>query len=149
MNWSRAFIHGRLGKDPVIKTTPSGKRTADMSVATSSAYRDKNGAIKPSTHWHKVFVTSQQLVERCEALRSGMEVCLWNLKIENVKFNKLGSEEVVQYTQFKVDAKSDIFVVRSLSSEDSDEIPAGAPYGASGPMGSSHKEEDEDEEVPF
>ena len=48
---NKAIILGRLGKDPEIKLTQSGKKYAFFSIATSETF---NG--KEKTEWHKIAV---------------------------------------------------------------------------------------------
>lgn len=39
---NRAQIHGRLGKDPEIRSVSNGKRVCNMSIATSETWNDKH-----------------------------------------------------------------------------------------------------------
>lgn len=51
---NKVTLLGNLGKDPEIQYLPGNIAVAKLSVATTEAYRDKNG--KPATHteWHHV-----------------------------------------------------------------------------------------------
>lgn len=51
---NRVTLVGRLGKDPDIKKTSSGKALARFSVATTSSWTDKSGEKKEQTDWHTV-----------------------------------------------------------------------------------------------
>jgi single-strand DNA-binding protein len=52
---NKACIIGNLGKDPEVRTTQGGTKVANISVATSERWRDKNsGEQKERTEWHRV-----------------------------------------------------------------------------------------------
>lgn len=54
---NRATLIGNLGRDPEIRTTSSGDRIANLSLATSETWRDKStGEKKERTEWHRVVV---------------------------------------------------------------------------------------------
>lgn len=60
---NKAIIVGRVGKEPEIRATQSGKEIASFSVATSERWRDKNtGEQKEATEWHRVVVFNEGLV---------------------------------------------------------------------------------------
>ncbi len=48
------MIIGRLGKDPELKTTPSGTSVCSFGVATTEKWTDQSGAKKEETQWHNV-----------------------------------------------------------------------------------------------
>ena len=55
--FSQTIIHGRLGKDPEIKYTTNGQGIANLSVATSETWKDKQtGEKQEKTEWHRVVV---------------------------------------------------------------------------------------------
>jgi len=47
---------GHVGRDPEIKTLPSGDLVANFSLATSEKWSDKSGDKQERTEWHKVDV---------------------------------------------------------------------------------------------
>jgi single-strand DNA-binding protein len=50
-------IEGRLGQDPDMKYTQAGKAIANLSIATSESWKDKNtGERQEKTEWHKVVI---------------------------------------------------------------------------------------------
>ena len=49
---NKVIILGRLGKDPVVRSTPSGAEVAQFSVATETSYKDKSGEWQKNTDWH-------------------------------------------------------------------------------------------------
>lgn len=51
---NKVMIIGNLGKDPEVRTTPSGAKVANFSVATNESYTDKNGNRVDRTEWHRI-----------------------------------------------------------------------------------------------
>jgi single-strand DNA-binding protein len=51
---NRVSLIGNVGKQPEIRTTPNGNKVANMSVATTDSYKDKQGNWQDTTEWHKV-----------------------------------------------------------------------------------------------
>jgi single-strand DNA-binding protein len=75
---NKVILVGNLGADPEIRTLPSGGKVAQLSVATSESWRDKNtGERKERTEWHRVVIFSEGLVRVAEQyLRKGSKVYL-------------------------------------------------------------------------
>lgn len=63
---NRVTLIGNVGKDPEIKTFPSGNKVASITLATSERYKDRNGEQKEDTEWHSVqaFGKLADIVER-------------------------------------------------------------------------------------
>ena len=53
---NKAMVIGRLGRDPEIRHTQSGKACASLNVATDESYTDRNGNRQGKTEWHRVVV---------------------------------------------------------------------------------------------
>ena len=75
---NKVILVGNLGADPEVRTLPSGGKVAQLSVATSESWRDKNtGERKERTEWHRVVIFSEGLVRVVEQyLRKGSKVYL-------------------------------------------------------------------------
>jgi single-strand DNA-binding protein len=73
---NKVFIVGRLGKDPEIKSFANGGKIANISVATSETWKDKQtGEKKERTEWHNITVQGDGLVGVVERfLKKGSEV---------------------------------------------------------------------------
>jgi single-strand DNA-binding protein len=64
---NKVILVGNLGKDPEVRTTQSGGKIANLSVATSESWNDKqSGERKEKTEWHRVTVFNDKLVEIIE-----------------------------------------------------------------------------------
>jgi len=73
---NKVILVGNLGRDPEIKQMPSGSSIANLSIATSENWRDKNsGERKERTEWHRVAIFNERLVEVAEKyLRKGSKI---------------------------------------------------------------------------
>jgi len=60
---NKVILVGNLGADPEIRSTQDGREIANLRVATSESWRDKNtGERKDKTEWHRVVIFSPGLV---------------------------------------------------------------------------------------
>lgn len=73
---NKVILVGNLGRDPEIRQMPSGGSIANLSVATSESWKDRNtGERREKTEWHRVVVFSEGLVRICENyLKKGSKV---------------------------------------------------------------------------
>lgn len=68
---NKIFIMGRLGQEPDLKYTPSGKPVCKLSVATNDGTKEK-----PITSWHSVLVWEKQGENACKYLSKGKRVLI-------------------------------------------------------------------------
>jgi single-strand DNA-binding protein len=75
---NKVILVGNLGRDPEIRTTQDGTRVANLSLATSESWRDKNsGERKEKTEWHRVVIFNDRLVDVVEKyLKKGAKIYL-------------------------------------------------------------------------
>merc|ERR1711916_70686 len=73
---NKVILVGNLGRDPEIRSMNSGGSIANLSVATSESWRDRNsGERKEKAEWHRVVIFSEGLVKIAEQyLRKGSTV---------------------------------------------------------------------------
>ncbi|HBS25801.1 MAG TPA: single-stranded DNA-binding protein [Gammaproteobacteria bacterium] len=72
---NKVMIIGNLGNDPDMRYTPDGTAVANLSIATSESWKDKNtGQQQEKTEWHRI-VAFRRLAEIMdEYLRKGSKV---------------------------------------------------------------------------
>lgn len=71
MSVNKVILVGRLGRDPEMKSTPSGMSIAKFSIATDEKFTDRNGDRQERTEWHNI-VAFNKLAEICgQYLRKG------------------------------------------------------------------------------
>lgn len=73
---NKVILIGNLGADPEVKSFQNGGRIANLRIATSEQWKDKNtGERKERTEWHSVVLNSDGLVGVAERyLRKGSKV---------------------------------------------------------------------------
>lgn len=73
---NKVILIGNLGRDPEIRTFQSGGKVANLRIATTDTWRDRNtGERKEKTEWHNVAVMSEGLVGVVERfLKKGSKV---------------------------------------------------------------------------
>ena len=75
---NKVILIGNLGRDPEVRTFPSGDRVVSFSVATTESWRDKNtGERKDRTEWHNVQIFNENLGKIAEQYcRKGSKIYL-------------------------------------------------------------------------
>ena len=72
---NKVIIVGHLGNDPEIRTMPNGDAVANISVATSESWNDRNtGERRAVTEWHRIVFYRRQAEICGEYLRKGSQV---------------------------------------------------------------------------
>lgn len=71
---NKVIIVGNLGRDPEIRTFPSGDRVANVTIATTDRWKDKtSGEMKEATEWHRVVFNGRLAEIAGEYLRKGSQ----------------------------------------------------------------------------
>ena len=73
---NKVILVGNLGRDPEVRSFPNGGKVANLRIATSENWRDRNtGERREKTEWHSVAIFSEGLVKVAEQyLRKGSKV---------------------------------------------------------------------------
>jgi single-strand DNA-binding protein len=73
---NKVILVGNLGKDPEIRRTQDGRPIANLRIATSESWKDKNsGERREKTEWHSVVIFNENLCKVAEQyLRKGAKV---------------------------------------------------------------------------
>ncbi|KQV31223.1 single-stranded DNA-binding protein [Rhizobium sp. Root73] len=73
---NKVILIGNLGADPEIRRTQDGKPIANLNIATSESWRDRNsGERKEKTEWHRVVIFNEGLCKVAEQyLKKGSTV---------------------------------------------------------------------------
>ena len=144
---NKVILVGRLGKDPEIRSIPSGTSVAKFSLATDERFTDKSGQKQERTEWHNI-VAWGKLAEICgQYLRKGKLVYIegsirtdsWDDKETGVKKYRT---EIIANTMQMLDKKGDDEGGGYSGGGSYNRKPAstGAPAGG---------EIEDDDEVPF
>jgi single-strand DNA-binding protein len=72
---NKVILVGNLGKDPEVRYTNGGQAVANLRIATSRSWTDKqSGQKKEETEWHDVEVWGKQAEQCGEYLAKGRQV---------------------------------------------------------------------------
>lgn len=159
---NKVILVGNLGKDPEIRRTQDGRPIANLSIATSETWRDKNsGERKEKTEWHRVVIFNEGLCKVAEQyLKKGAKVYIegalqtrkWT---DQAGVEKYSTEVVLQgfnSTLTMLDGRSGGGGGGSFGDE------PGGDFGSSGPVSSAprrpvaaggSRNNDMDDDIPF
>lgn len=71
---NKVIILGNLGRDPEIRYMPNGGAVANLAVATSEKWKDKNtGADQERTEWHRIVIFGKLAEIVGEYLKKGSQ----------------------------------------------------------------------------
>ncbi len=153
---NKVILVGNLGNDPEIRTFQNGGRVANLSIATSESWKDReSGERKERTQWHRVVVNNDGLVGICEKyIKKGSKVYVEG-QLETRKYTD--NSGVEKYTT-EVVLRNFNGVITMLDSKGSASS-GGGDYGeytpsnqqsSGGNMGESAPvSNDMDDEIPF
>ncbi len=148
---NKVILIGNLGADPEVRSFQNGGKVANLRLATSERWRDRNsGENREKTEWHSVAIFSEPLVRIAEQyLRKGSKVYvegqLETRKWQDQSGNDRYSTEVVLRPY-----RGELTMLDGRSGEG-----AGAMGGGGGrsedsfQSGPSRSNADLDDEIPF
>lgn len=139
---NKAIIVGTLGNDPEVRYLPSGKAVANISVATSEVWKDKETGEKvEKTEWHRCVAFYRLAEIMGEYLNKGSQVYLEG-KIQTRKWqdkdgaDRYSTEIMVQHMQM-------------LGGKSSPLGGTGGGSSPAAPVSSTPPQDDFDDDVPF
>ena len=108
---NKVLIIGNLGSDPEIKYTSSGSAVANLSIATSERWKDRNtGEQKEQVEWHRVVLFSRLAEIAGEYLKKGSKVFvegkLQTRDWEDAEGKKRYTTEVIAREMTMLDSRS-------------------------------------------
>ncbi|MFW5454019.1 single-stranded DNA-binding protein [Thioalkalivibrio sulfidiphilus] len=72
---NKVILVGNLGNDPEVKYMPSGNAVANVSLATTESWKDKNsGERQEKTEWHRVTFYGKLAEIAGEYLKKGSQI---------------------------------------------------------------------------
>jgi single-strand DNA-binding protein len=158
---NKVILIGNLGADPEIKRTQDGRPIANLRLATSETWRDKNtGERKEKTEWHRVVIFSEGLCRIAEQyLKKGAKVYIEG-QLQTRKWTDQNNVERYSTEVVLQNFNSALTMLDSarggsgggFGSDD-----AGGDFGASGPGGTPRRavaaagarNADMDDDIPF
>jgi len=72
---NKVIVVGNLGRDPEMRSFPSGDQVANVTIATTDRWKDKQtGEMKEATEWHRVVFNGRLAEIVGQYLRKGSQV---------------------------------------------------------------------------
>ena len=161
---NKVILVGNLGADPEIRRTQDGRPIANLRIATSETWRDRNsGERRERTEWHRVVIFSEGLCKVAENyLRKGAKVYIEG-QLQTRKWqdqsgqDRYSTEIVLQgfnATLTMLDGRGE----GAAGGGGSDRVPdysggdydrGGSGSGGSGGQGGGNFSRDMDDDIPF
>ncbi|MBN1893533.1 single-stranded DNA-binding protein [bacterium] len=73
---NKVILVGRLGADPQLKYTPSGRANVTFNIATNAVWKDQEGKQQERTDWHRIVAWGKLAEIMGEYLKKGHRVYL-------------------------------------------------------------------------
>ncbi len=74
MGVNKVILVGNLGANPEVRFTQGGTSVANLRLATTERWTDKNGQKQESTEWHRVVLFGRQAEVAQQYLTKGRQV---------------------------------------------------------------------------
>jgi single-strand DNA-binding protein len=150
---NKVILIGNLGADPETRAMPSGTTVANLRVATSESWRDKQtGEQQERTEWHRVALFGRLAEIAGEYLRKGSQVyiegSLRTRKWQDKQGNERYSTEIVGNDLQMLGGRSGAGA-GAPSGGASAGAPATAPAFAEESAGGGSRGEEFDDDIPF
>ena len=148
---NKVMLIGHLGRDPEVRYSASGQAVANITLATSESWKDKNtGDKQERTEWHRVVFFGRLAEIAGEYLKKGMQIYVGG-RLQTRKWqDKEGND---RYTTEIVAADMQMLGSRSGAGAPDDlgqEAPAEAGSGARGGSAkTADMVEEFDDDIPF
>ncbi len=72
---NKVILVGNLGADPEVRSMPSGSYVANLRIATTESWKDRNsGEFQDRTEWHRVVIFGRQAETAQQYLKKGSKV---------------------------------------------------------------------------
>ena len=146
---NKVILIGNLGRDPEIRYTAGGDAMANMNLATTDNWKDKNGEKQEKTEWHRVVMFGKVAEIAGEYLKKGSPV-YFEGRIQTRKWTDKEGQE--RYTTEVVADRMQMLGSRSggssrpMSDEEESAPAAGKPAAASQAGGGF---DDMEDDIPF
>lgn len=129
---NKVMLIGHLGRDPDVRYSASGQAIANITLATSESWKDKNtGDKQERTEWHRVVFFGRLAEIAGEYLKKGMQIYVGG-RLQTRKWQDKGGND--RYTTEIVAADMQMLGSRSGAGapDDFGQEPAGESEGGRG-----------------
>lgn len=145
---NKVIIVGNLGKDPEVRYLPNGGAVANLTLATSESWRDKqSGETKEKTEWHRVVIFGKLAEVAGGYLRKGSQIYIEGKLTTRKWTDQTGAEKYT--TEIHVNVGG---VLQMLGGKSQDSSSGNTPkqrQQQSSPQANHEPPMDFDDEPPF
>lgn len=139
---NRVILIGHLGQDPEIRHMPNGTAVANVSIATTESWKDKNSGEKQDrTEWHRVVFFARLAEIVGEYLRKGSQVYVEG-RLQTRKWQDKNGQD--RYTTEIVASEMQMLGGKGSGGDRADD--AGTPTGGGD---QAARDEGFDDDIPF
>ena len=139
---NKVILVGNLGRDPELRTTPSGQPLAKFSLATTRKWKDREGNRQEQTEWHNIVVWGRQAEIAGRYLTKGRQIYLeGRLQTDSWEDKTHGDK------RYRTEVICDNF--QMLGSRDSSSSYGGEDRGQSEPARAPAPAAPDDDDIPF
>lgn len=147
---NKVILLGNCGREPEVRYMPSGKAVANISIATTNKWKDKDGTPHEETQWHRVQFFDRLAEIAGEYVKKGSPVYVEG----SIKYGKYTDKDGVEKNTVDIVANSLQLLGSKDQSESKPPAPKGNAYadakgGAPRPAQPSSGFEDMDDSIPF
>jgi len=155
---NKVILVGNLGRDPEVRYSPDGAAICNVSLATSSTWKDRNtGERREETEWHRVVFYNRLAEIAGEYLRKGRSIYVeGRIKTRKWQDKETGqdrySTEIIAEQMQMLGGRGD--EMGSAGGGDFSQAPARAPQQRPAPTQQQQRPEptnlaDLDDDIPF
>ena len=148
---NKVILVGNLGRDPEVRTTPSGQPVASFSLATNRRWTDRSGQRQEQTKWHNIVCWGRQAEIAGQYLQKGRQIY-----VEGRLQTRSWDDRQTGEKKYRTEVVCDNFQMLGQRGDaegggpSHDRGDAGGGSGASGPAaGDLGGGEPEDDDIPF
>lgn len=91
MSINKVILVGRLGKDVEVRYSPSNQAVANLTLATSESFKNKEGKKEERTEWHRVIIFGRMAELADKYLHKGRQVYIEG-KLQTRSWDKDGQK---------------------------------------------------------
>lgn len=141
---NKVILIGNLGRDPEVRYTAGGTAVANLALATSETWKDKQtGEAKEKTEWHRVILWARLAEVAGEYLRKGARVYIEG-QLQTRKWQDQSGAD--RYTTEIVGRE--LQMLDSRGGQDGDQ-PSGGQGASHNAPPNQHAPDDFDDDLPF
>ena len=130
---NKVILVGNLGRDPEMRSFPSGDQVANVSLATTDKWRDKQtGETKEHTEWHRLVFNGRLAEIAGQYLRKGSQIYVEG-SIRTRKWTDQQSGQDRYSTEIRVDQMQMLGRREGMGGTGGDDDGYGAPSGGYAP----------------